>query len=223
MMNLDFHSHILPGTDDGSVNMETSIVLAKALKDWGFDRVTCTPHITSRYKNTPASILPVFDAFRDELETLHIDLDTRLSAEYRLVPETWPDVLQNNWLLPIEDRYILMELPISHREEMGSIEPLEEFRKVLSMGLIPVLPHPERYFYLSESELMSFIEAGVKIQCNYGSFAGLYGDEVRKRALALQNAGLVSMYGTDLHNIHYVQVIGEWFSSGNKIIPFMDE
>ena len=216
-MKIDYHSHILPGIDDGAKDMQESIVLAKALKEWGFDRVTCTPHITSKYPNTPQDIIPVFNQLQEELLSRNINLDIKLSAEYRLVPQTWPQVLENNWLMPIEDQYILMELPISHREEMEWIKPIEEFKKIRAMGLIPILPHPERYFYLSESELMDFLENGVKIQCNYGSYAGLYGEEVRQRAIDLQNKGLVSFYGTDLHNTHYVQVIGSWFNSGNSL------
>ena len=216
-MKLDFHSHILPGIDDGAKDINESLMLAKALKDWGFDRITCTPHITSKYPNTPQDILPKFEHLKEELDKSGIGLDIRLSAEYRLVPETWPKVLENNWLMPIEDRFILMELPISHREEMGLINPAEEFRKIASMGLTPILPHPERYFYLTEQELSDILDAGGKIQCNYGSYAGLYGEEVRQRAVALQDKGMVSFYGTDLHNAHYVQVIGSWFAAGNSI------
>lgn len=216
-MKLDFHSHILPGIDDGAKDINESLMLAKALKDWGFNRITCTPHITSKYPNTPQDIMPKFEYLKEELDKAGIDLDIRLSAEYRLVPETWPKVLENNWLMPIEDRFILMELPISHREEMGLINPAEEFRKIASMGLTPILPHPERYFYLTEQDLSDILDAGGKIQCNYGSYAGLYGEEVRQRAVALQDKGMVSFYGTDLHNAHYVQVIGSWFAAGNSI------
>ena len=100
---------------------------------------------------------------------------------------------------------------------MGDLIPMEEFRKVLSLGLTPVLPHPERYFYLSESELMSFIEAGVQIQSNYGSLAGLYGSEAQENARRLITGGLVSHFGTDMHNDHYIRVIGKWFAEGNPI------
>lgn len=216
-MKLDFHSHILPGLDDGAVTLEDSIYLSSAMKEWGFERVTCTPHITGKYRNTPETIRPAFEQLQEALYLKGVELDLRMSAEYRLVPETWPEVLEKNWLMPIEDRYILMELPIHRREEMGWISPLEEFRKVISLGLTPLLPHPERYFYLSDSELMSFVEEGVLIQCNYGSLAGLYGENVRQKAESLLQEGLVSYFGTDMHNAHYVDVMGRWFAEGNPI------
>ena len=103
---------------------------------------------------------------------------------------------------------------------MGWIKPLEEFKKLISMGLIPILPHPERYFYLSYSELMKFVEVGVVIQCNYGSLAGLYGDIAQQNAENLVSEGIVSLYGTDMHNLHYVKVIGDWFAADNRIVEY---
>ena len=216
-MKLDFHSHILPGLDDGATGLQDAISLVSAMKDWGFERITCTPHITNKFPNTPDRIRPVFEQLQEALNVNGIDVELRMSAEYRLVPETWPEVLEKNWLMPIEDKFILMELPIFNPDDIKDIKPLEEFKKVISLGLIPLLPHPERYFYLSENDLMSFLEAGVKIQSNYGSLAGLYGDQVQQNAQTLVDKGLVSYYGTDMHNLHYVQVLSDWFASGNKI------
>ena len=219
-MKLDFHSHILPGLDDGSPDIETSVALVSAMKEWGFERITCTPHITNKFRNTPERIRPAFEMLQEALYTHGIDVELRLSAEYRLVPETWPEVLAKNWLMPIEDRFVLMELLIFHPEDIGFLKPLEEFRKVIALGLTPLLPHPERYFYLSEKDLMSYLEIGVKIQSNYGSLAGLYGDEAKQNAKHLADKGLISYYGTDMHNMHYVEVIGKWFSEGNAIAEF---
>jgi tyrosine-protein phosphatase YwqE len=219
-MRLDFHSHILPGLDDGATCIEDSLMLAKALKNWGFERVTCTPHITDLYRNTPDTIRPAFEQLQEAMQGAGIELDIRMSAEYRLVPQVWPEVLEKNWIMPIEDKYLLMELPISKPEQMGYIKPLEEFKRIISMGLTPILPHPERYFYLSRRELMSYVDAGVRIQCNYGSLAGLYGDTVEQNVHNIIDEGIVSFYGTDLHNAHYVKVLTDWFAAGNKIAEY---
>lgn len=216
-MKLDFHSHILPGIDDGATDINNAVQLATAMKEWGFDRVTCTPHITNKFRNTPETIRPAFEQLQEALYLQGIDLDLRMSAEYRIVPQTWPEVLEKGWIMPIEDRFVLMELPIFDPTDIGDLKPLEEFKKVVSMGLIPLLPHPERYFYLSRRELMEFLEAGVRIQSNYGSLAGLYGDTAEQNARCLADEGLVSYWGTDMHNMHYVKVIGDWFAEGNQI------
>ena len=36
----------------------------------------------------------------------------------------------------------------------------------------------------------------------------------------LVNEGLVSLYGTDMHNLHYVKVIGDWFAADNRIVEY---
>ena len=219
-MKLDFHSHILPGIDDGATDIDNAVELVSSMKGWGFEKITCTPHINALYPNKPSEIERAYDQLQAALEDRHIDIQLALSAEYRLVPETWPEVLEKNWIMPIEDRYILTELPISKPEEMKGIKPLEEFRKLISMGLTPILPHPERYFYLSHDELLRFLDEGVVIQCNYGSLAGLYGMAARDRARALVDEGIVTFYGTDMHNLKYVDIIGKWFGEGNPIAEF---
>lgn len=219
-MKIDFHSHILPGIDDGAKTLEESVQLAMAMGGWGFDRITCTPHITKLYRNTPDGIRLAFNQLQEALSTIENAPEITMSAEYRLNPETWPDVLSNNWLMPIEDRYILMEFPIHHPEEMGYLDPLEEFGKVISLGLVPILPHPERYFYLSHDELMKYVDAGVRIQSNYGSFAGLYGPEAQENAQKLMDEGLITFLATDMHNMKYVETIGSWLQKGNEIQEF---
>lgn len=216
-MIADFHSHILPGLDDGAPDLEKSIELAAAMHRWGFERITCTPHITGKYRNTPESIRTAFEVLQEALQAHKIDVDLKMSAEYRLVPETWPEVIEKNWLMPIEDKYILMELPIFNPEDIKDIKPVEEFRRVISMGLTPILPHPERYFYLSHDELMRFVDTGVLIQSNYGSLAGLYGDQAQKNVNILMEEGLISFLATDMHNMQYVNAIEKWLSEGNRL------
>lgn len=173
-MKIDLHSHILPGIDDGARTLEESVELVSAMAGWGFERITCTPHITKKFRNTRESIKEKFDILCNALVDKGLDLELRMSAEYRLNPETWPEILAKRELMPIEDRYILMEFPINDPSEMGDLRPMEEFRKVISLGLTPILPHPERYFYLSHDELLRYVDAGVRIQSNYGSLAGVY-------------------------------------------------
>lgn len=217
-MNIDYHSHILPGIDDGAVTIEDSLMLAKAQLSWGFDRVYCTPHITADHRNNPETIRPAFEALQEALYKEGCPLEIRMSAECRLVPDTWPEVLEKNWLMPIEDKYILTEFPINKPYKMGWIKPVEEFQKIISMGLTPLLPHPERYAYLSEDDLLRFLDAGAVFQSNYGSLAGLYGEEVRQKTLYFKNKGYISLWGTDLHNAKYVQVLNGWFET-NPLQP----
>lgn len=219
-MKIDFHSHILPGLDDGATDLENAVELAAAMKEWGFERITCTPHITNKFRNTPETIRPAFEMLQNALNERGVNVELRMSAEYRLVPETWPEVLEKNWLMPIEERFILMELPIFDPDDIKDIKPIEEFKKIKAMGLTPLLPHPERYFYLSHDELLRYIDAGVMIQSNYGSLAGVYGADVKQRVQRLIDEGLVSFLATDMHNMHYINTIGAWLSEDNPLMDF---
>ena len=219
-MKIDFHSHILPGIDDGATDLENAVELVSAMQEWGFERITCTPHITNKFRNNPETIRPVFEMLQNALHERGVNVELRMSAEYRLVPETWPEVLEKNWLMPIEDRFILMELPIFDPDDIKDIKPIEEFKKIKAMGLTPLLPHPERYFYLSHDELLRYVDAGVMIQSNYGSLAGVYGTDVKLRVQRLIDEGLVSFLATDMHNMHYINTIGAWLSAGNTLMDF---
>ena len=216
-MKIDIHSHILPGIDDGARTLEESVQLVSEMAGWGFERITCTPHITKKFRNTRESIQEKFDMLSKAVLDKGLDIELRMSAEYRLNPETWPEILSQGQLMPIEDRYILMEFPINDPTEMGDLIPMEEFRKVLSLGLTPVLPHPERYFYLDHDDLLRYVDASVKIQSNYGSLAGVYGSEVRDRTQSLIDEGIISFLASDMHNMLYIKTIGDWLHSGNSL------
>ena len=216
-MKIDIHSHILPGIDDGAKTLEESVQLVSEMAGWGFERITCTPHITKKFRNTQESIKEKFDILSNALSDKGSGVELRMSAEYRLNPETWPEILSQGQLMPIEDQYILMEFPINDPTEMGDLIPMEEFLKVISLGLTPVLPHPERYFYLDHDDLLRYVDAGVKIQSNYGSLAGVYGSEVHDKAQSLINEGIVSFLASDMHNMIYIKTISDWLRSGNSL------
>ena len=216
-MKIDIHSHILPGIDDGAKTIEESVQLVTEMAGWGFERLTCTPHITKKFRNTLEIIQEKFDILNNALSANGLSIDLRMSAEYRLNPETWPEILKSGLFMPIEDRYILMEFPINEPSDMGDLDPKEEFLKVISLGLTPILPHPERYFYLQHDDLLRYVDAGVKIQSNYGSLAGVYGSEVCKRAQALIDERIVSFLATDMHNMQYIKTISSWLDEGNQL------
>lgn len=216
-MKIDIHSHILPGIDDGARTLEESVQLATEMAGWGFERITCTPHITKKFRNTQEIIREKFDILHEALTDKGLNTELRMSAEYRLNPETWPEILKSGKFMPIEEKYILMELPINEPSDMGDLVPLEEFRKVISLGLTPILPHPERYFYLEHDDVLRFVDEGVRIQSNYGSLAGVYGEIVRERTESLISEGIVSFLASDMHNMQYIKTIGEWLQKGNSL------
>lgn len=202
-MKVDCHCHILPGLDDGAQTLEESVFLAGKLAAWGYRRAICTSHSSFLYWNCPATVTAACDKLRAELERRGIELDLVPSMEYRLIPERWPEVRENNWLLPWEGNHILVELPIHDPERMGDIVPVQEMRGLLAQGYQPVLAHPERYLYLQREDYQAFKDAGVQFQRNLGTLEGMYGEAVRKRAETLNAEGMYDWTGSDLHDKEY--------------------
>lgn len=102
VMKVDCHCHILPGLDDGAQTLEDSLFLAGKLVEWGYTHAVCTSHSSFLYRNTPSSVKAACELLRAELERCRIPLELAPSMEYRIIPETWPDVKAGNWLLPWE-------------------------------------------------------------------------------------------------------------------------
>ena len=202
-MKVDCHCHILPGLDDGAQTLEDAVFLAGKLAEWGYQRVVCTSHSTFLYRNTPETVTAACELLRTELERQGIGLELVASMEYRLIPETWPVVRANGWLLPWEGNHILIELPIHDPKKIGDIRPLEEIRRLIDDGYQPVLAHPERYLYLQMEEYQALKAAGCQFQRNIGTLEGMYGPTVRLRAEALNAEGMYDRLGTDLHSRKY--------------------
>ncbi|HYH14038.1 MAG TPA: CpsB/CapC family capsule biosynthesis tyrosine phosphatase, partial [Flavisolibacter sp.] len=53
-LGVDIHSHLIPGIDDGSPDMASSIALIRDMQQLGYRKIITTPHILSGlYPNTP--------------------------------------------------------------------------------------------------------------------------------------------------------------------------
>ena len=74
VLKTDIHSHFIPGIDDGSPDMETTISLIKQMQRLGFKKVITTPHVMSDfYKNTSDIILKGLSDIRSELKVKNIN------------------------------------------------------------------------------------------------------------------------------------------------------
>ena len=170
--NTDCHCHILPLLDDGATCMQESVLLAKYQVKWGFRKAVCTSHRVGKYPNEPDHVQRLCGELQEELFRQDIPLELVPSMEYRLIPETWPETLEKGWLLPWEGNHVLIELPIHKASRIGNIVPEDEIKRLLDMGLQPVLAHPERYLYLDMERYRSLKDAGVLFQRNIGSLDG---------------------------------------------------
>jgi len=68
-MLVDFHSHILPGVDDGSASIEESLKMLQAEAGQGITHVVATPHFYPRYDD-PERFLERRNAASEALQQL---------------------------------------------------------------------------------------------------------------------------------------------------------
>ena len=202
----DIHSHLIPGIDDGSPDMETTILLLKKFIDLGFKKVITTPHIMSDYyKNNPEIILSGLDNVRKEIKKQNLNIEIEAAAEYNLEPE-FEKLLDDGVLLSFgKSKYLLFELSFFD-------EPLrlnEIIWKMIEKGFVPVLAHVERYGYWHNNydKIEEMINRGVKLQLNIGSVTGAYGPEVKKFAERLIKDEIIDFVGSDCHHLHHLEMI----------------
>ena len=83
VLKTDIHSHFIPGIDDGSPNMETTIALIKKMEKLGFKKIITSPHVMSDfYQNSSEIILRGLADIRRELKVRNINIEIDAVAEY---------------------------------------------------------------------------------------------------------------------------------------------
>lgn len=205
-IEVDMHSHLLPGIDDGSQSMEESIRMIKEFVDMGYKKLITTPHIMNDfYKNTPEIILGKRDAVREELQRQGIEVELEAAAEYYL-DEGLIDKLKNKEkLLTFGDNYLLFET--SYMNESANLG--EAIFMMQSQGYKPVMAHPERYtyWYGKHEEIKEVWERGVHMQVNLLSFVGYYSKPAKFIAEWLVENNMVSFVGTDCHREKHQEIL----------------
>ena len=82
-LGVDIHSHLLPGIDDGSPNVEQSVFLIKSLTELGLSKFICTPHIFQElYPNTSETISHALAVTKEALNVANITVDISAAAEH---------------------------------------------------------------------------------------------------------------------------------------------
>jgi len=202
---VDIHSHLIPGIDDGSPDLATSIRYLKALERMGLKKVITTPHIyDGLYNNTTSIIQKGLKTLQSEVYKQNLTLKVEAAAEY-FVDKHFEQLLVTNDLLTFgERRYILIE--------MSFVAPSPQFEtavfQLLTRGYQPILAHPERYNYLHHSikTFKHLRELGCLLQVNLPSLCGYYGPVIKKIALQLVKHELVDFIGTDLHHDRHLEL-----------------
>lgn len=195
----DFHSHILPGVDDGVETLAEAIRILQQYEAWGIREVWFTPHIMEDYPNSTDLLHQQFsktsEAYFKVAGSYPINL--HLSAEY-MIDSLFVKRLKHNDLLPIVDKHHLLVETSYYTSPFGFEDILSH---IMDKGYIPVLAHPERYHYMTMDDYHTLWDKGVKLQLNLTSITGTYGEEVQKKSFALLKQGLYTLTGSDLHRL----------------------
>jgi len=136
---IDWHSHILPGIDDGPAEIGQSLAMASALSVAGFTTVYCTPHLMRGcYEAGNDEIRFGVAELQKRLDSIGIPLTLLPGREYCL-DEYLLASLEDP--LPLGDsRLILVEiLPYSDADMVRQL-----LYDIVRSGFTPVIAHPER-------------------------------------------------------------------------------
>jgi protein-tyrosine phosphatase len=201
----DLHSHLIPGIDDGSPDMDTSLQLIRGMTELGYQKIITTPHIMwDICKNTPQTIGEGLKAVQMAFHELGIHARISAAAEY-FIDDHFNEMLQRDEpLLTLDStKKVLVEISFVN----APIGLKEQLFEILMKGYQPVLAHPERYlFYHREKKQYEALKnAGLLFQANLLSFSGYYGKAVQDAAEYLVQKDYVNYLGTDLHNARHLE------------------
>lgn len=200
-MRIDFHTHILPGIDDGSRSIAESVKMLQMEREQGITHVVATPH---------------FYAARDHLDEF---LSRRQKSEelLRREMEKYPDcpeiivgsevhffrgisTCDDIFRLTIDNKSsILLEMPVlpwspSVLNEVGLIYERQ--------GITPIIAHIDRYIrpFQARHVLKMLADMPVLIQANAGFFQRA---ETQRLAMRMLRNQKIHLLGSDCHGASY--------------------
>lgn len=198
---IDIHSHFLPKIDDGSKSSDMSLQMLQKSYAYGIDVMVATPHFYIKQNPVDKFIAhrtASYDALKRKIDTTGVsDIpNIRLGAEvyYFGGLSELPDIEQ----LCIENTaYLLLEMPFEPwtQKVIADVERLVDNRKIT-----PIIAHIDRYLHYQKdySYIEELIAMGCVIQMNGDFINGFF---TKREALGLLKDGVVSLLGSDCHNM----------------------
>lgn len=203
-LQVDMHSHVLPGIDDGAKDIAASAVLLNGLYQLGIRTVIGTPHVMADiHRNTPQTITDAHARLSEALTGAGHVPTVHFAAEHML-DDGFATLLSSGHVVPYRDTpYILVETPFLSRPL--NLEHLAF--QLTTARYQPILAHPERYHYLfgkpADYEMLKSL--GFALQLNALSLVGYYGEQEKKAAHWLLEHRLVDYIGTDIHHERHLR------------------
>lgn len=195
-MITDFHTHILPGVDDGSADVAQSLEMLRLMNEQGVSRVVATPHFYATQDN-PQRFLArrerAFAQLSQQLEAAPPRIVLGAEVSYFDGISDCEDLEK----LTIGDtKYLLVEMPYPPWSDRMYRELHGIWQK---RGVTPVVAHMDRY--ISPLRTFGIPEAlqrlPVVVQVNTSFFLRRF---TRSMALKLLREGRIHLLGSDCHN-----------------------
>ena len=211
VLHTDIHSHLIPGIDDGSPDMDTSLALLKELEMLGYKKIITTPHVKTEYfQNDVTKLDDLCERLRRAARFEGIKLDIEVGAEH-LLDEGVNQRIKNGQFKTFGDNYLLVELPF-----MFPPFGLDGYIFELQLaGYKLILAHPERYLYwlYDFNQFIRLKDSGVLFQANIISLGNYYGKDVYNLAKKLIDNNMVELLGTDTHSAKHIEAVRKSCSS----------
>lgn len=197
---IDIHTHILPGIDDGAVDWDNSIAMARAAAAEGITGIIATPHhANGRYDNPK----PVVDSLVQELQTRlsdeRIPLTIYTGQEIRVYTGLLEGI-EAKELLPLAgSSYVLLEMPTSSIPERMS----EWIYELNLLGVKPIIAHPERNSEVLQhpDRFQRLVEEGAYGQVTTHSLLGAFGKKIESFSWKMCSEGMIHVVSSDAHNL----------------------
>jgi protein-tyrosine phosphatase len=189
---IDLHSHLLPGVDDGSRSVEQSVEVLTKLAADGVTGICLTPHLMAQDSARGAPALHD-KAFATLQPVAPAGITVYRGAEVMLDRPLDPRVASERTVTLNGTRYILVEFP-----RLVTLKTVEQaLSQVVSLGLVPLLAHPERYRCCSVEAARQWKALGVLLQVDGPTLLSARPRGERARDLVIH--GLADVAAADNH------------------------
>lgn len=197
---IDIHHHLLPGLDDGSTSLETSVAMARIAVEEGITHVVCTPHANGEYTYDPLTIAAKLEELQGRLDIEKIPLKLGRGCDFHMSYDNIQEAKADPARFSVNGLgYLLIELP-----DYGiSRELTQVLYQLRLVGLTPILTHPERNQTLQADQprMAEWLRGGLLVQVTAGSVVGSMGKTAQRVAHQLLEKRWVHFLATDAHNI----------------------
>ncbi len=192
---IDIHTHILPGVDDGSKDIDTSLKMIEMSIEQGVTDIVLTPHVQSTVtKVTREEQLKIYQELLESVKEKNFNINLHLGAE--IMYHAHIDTAFDDYTFG-KEKYVLLEF--STRVET----PIEEICfDIIHMGYQVIVAHIERYSYLSIEDIIKIKATGALIQTNASAILNIDQQASKKTVKQLIKKKLIDVIATDCHNLN---------------------